>query len=536
MRRTAKNQLLALLAAAAMLAACRGSRAGNAGQLRIAVANDPKTFDPYLAAESSSGLVRDLTAGVLLRIHRLTGELQPELAESYRVVDEGKAIVFRLRAGLKFSDGSPLTAQEAAAALRHLLATKEAQVGDALKEGNPSISTPGPLDLEVRYAAPKPRIDRIFDEIAIVPPNPAKLPATAGPFFVAEHQPGQYVRLARNPNYWNRPLPRLDSIRIDIQSNHDIEVTRFLRGELQVLDRMSPERYDQVAASKELSGAAHSTGASLNSQFFWFNQAPVKSLPDYKRQWFTSAGFRHAVSLAVHREDIVRIVYRGHAHVASGPTSPANRLWFDSGLKPFPADPEKALRMLADAGFAFDGKALRDRGGHAVEFSLLTQAGNKERENMAHIVADDLAKIGMRVNVVTLDFNSLVSRFSTSLDYEAVLLDFDEDPDPVDQLNVWLSSGPTHPWYPNQKSPATAWEAEIDRLARLQISEPSREARKKAFDRMQEIMVEQEPMIYLVNPDYLYAAAPSVQGLQPATVPPQLWWNVAQISLRQAER
>jgi peptide/nickel transport system substrate-binding protein len=98
-------------------------------------------------------------------------------------------------------------------------------------------------------------------------------------------------------------------------------------------------------------------------------------------------------------------------------------------------------------------------------------------------------------------------------------------------MNVWLSSGPQHAWWPAQKSPATEWEAQIDKLELLQASEPSRDLRKKAYDRVQKIAVEQEPLIYLVNPDRLVAIAPSLHGVQPALTPPRILWNVEWLRL-----
>ena len=165
----------------------------------------------------------------------------------------------------------------------------------------------------------------------------AKLPASAGPFFVAEYRAGEYVRLARNPHYWKKDqaghaLPYLDSVRIDIQQNRDIELARFLRGETQVVTKLDPQSFDRV--EREKPGAARSLGASLDPEFLWFNQAPALAVPEWKRKWFTSVAFRHAVSRAIHRDDLARIVFRGHAHPAAGPISPANRFWFNAALKP----------------------------------------------------------------------------------------------------------------------------------------------------------------------------------------------------------
>src|SRR5699024_627885 len=126
--------------------------------------------------------------------------------------------------------------------------------------------------------------------------------------------------------------------------------------------------------------------------------------------------------MAIKREDIARIVYRGHAHPAVGPISPANRVWFNARLKPIPCDIQAALISLGSEGFTLREGTLRDREGHAVEFSLITNAGNRPREAMAAVIQEDLRAIGVRVNIVTLDFSSLVERIMKTSQYEAGLL------------------------------------------------------------------------------------------------------------------
>jgi len=135
------------------------------------------------------------------------------------------------------------------------------------------------------------------------------------------------------------------------------------------------------------------------------------------------------------------------------------------------------------------------------------------------------------MNIVTLDFNSLLDRITKTFDYEAALLGLNLEIDPMEVMNVWQSSGAEHAWWPNEKKPATPWEARIDELEREQASSGSREVRKKAFDEVQRIAVEQEPIIYLENPDYLCAIAPGLRGTEPSVAPPQIWWNVEWLRL-----
>jgi peptide/nickel transport system substrate-binding protein len=226
------------------------------------------------------------------------------------------------------------------------------------------------------------------------------------------------------------------------------------------------------------------------------------------------------------------VVYRGHAEPAAGPVSPANRFWFNHSLKPHGFDPAGAAALLRQDGFRMANRTLRDRDGHAVEFSVITNAGNHARERMAAMMQQDLAAIGIRLNSVTLDFASLIERITRSYDYEACLLGFTNvDLDPSSQMSVWLSSSGNHPWHPNQKTPATLWEAEIDRLMRVQASAANREIRKAAFDRVQEIVSIEAPLLYLVNRNSLVAISPSLQHVTPSVLSPQIYWNIEHLAI-----
>jgi peptide/nickel transport system substrate-binding protein len=530
------NVRVALLALP-MLAGAAGTH-----ELRFCLAGDPKTFDPLHVSDQNSDVIRYLTGGVLVRVDRVKDQPQPELAEKWEIGDGGRAITFHLRAGLQFSDGTPLTAADVVRTFNTALDPKESSpAGDPFRStGSVDVRVISPRELTIRYASPKPDIERLFDQLPIIPPrlssgNAGKLPASAGPFYVAEYKAAEFVRLARNPRYWKRDaagkqLPYLDSIRIEVQPNRDIELTRFLRGETHlIVARMNPENFDRVA--KEKPAAARNLGASFDSEFLWFNQAPSATVPQWKRKWFTSATFRHAISASIQRDDIVRIVFRGHAHPGIGPFSPSNKFWFNASLKPLPFDPKAALASLAKEGFALRDGVLRDRDGHAVEFSIVTNP-NRTREAMAAIVQDDLRRIGVRVNVATLDFAALIERLNKTFDYEACLLGLvNVEADPMEQMNFWLSSGDQHQWWPRQKTPATPWEARIDQLELLQASEPSRALRKKAVDEVQRIAAEEEPILYLVNPDYLAAISPALRGVEPVTAPPQILWNAEWLRL-----
>jgi peptide/nickel transport system substrate-binding protein len=353
---------------------------------------------------------------------------------------------------------------------------------------------------------------------------------------VADYKPGAMLLLKRNPNYWKtdtqgRKLPYLDSIRLDIQPNRDVEMLRFKRGEIDLINSLDSEYFDKLAATSPQ--LVHDAGASLDSEQMWFNEVAKAPLPQYKKNWFRSASFRRAISEAINRADLARVVFRGHAQPAAGPISPANKFWFNAKLKPAAYSPDAALKALQAEGFRMENGELKDREGNAVVFSIITNSGNRARERMATMIQEDLQKIGVHVNVVTLDFPSLIERMTQSFDYEAILLGLTNvGLDPNEQMNVWLSSSENHQWNPQEKTPETPWEAEIDRLMQAQASSADAKKRKESFDRVQEIAVEQAPFIYLVNRNALSAVSQRVQGASPVILVPQTYWNVERLSVK----
>lgn len=524
---------LGCIAAACLLCSASFVAAQSGGELRFALRSEPKTFNPMLVDDESSEAIRYLTGGVLIRVNRKTQALEPELAQSWKVSEAGKKVSFRLRNGLKFSDGTPFAADDVAYTMRTLMDPNlHSPTGDSFRssEGAVKVDVSSPGKVILLFPAPVAGLERLFDQVAIVSSrSPKKEMAVLGPFYVADYKSGAYLLLKRNPHYWKKDaqghaLPYLDSIRLDIQQNRDLELLRFRRGEIQLINTLDAVHFDSLA--KESPAAARDIGPSLDSEQMWFNQVPASPIPEYKKNWFRSANFRLAVSEAVNRQDICRVVFGGHAQPAVGPVSPANLFWFNKSLQPHPLDPQGALRLLQKDGFRLDGKVLRDAEGHAVEFSLVTNAGNNSREQMAAMMQQDLEPIGIKLNIVTLDFPSLIERISRTFDYEACLLGLvNVDLDPSAQMSVWLSSSSNHQWNPEQKSPATPWEAEIDRLMQAQASATDENKRKAYFDQVQKIVWEQQPFIYLVNKNALAAISPDLANTSPVVLRPQTYWN-----------
>src|SRR5579872_2529735 len=357
---------------------CLGILGGSAlaqGELRFCLRSEPKTFDPMQVEDESSGAIRYLTGGVLVRLNRQTQALEPELAQSWKVSKDGKQITFKLRSGLSFSDGTPFSAEDVAYTVKQLMdPALHSPTGDTFRSGPGNVETKiiSPTQISITFPASVAGLGRQFDQVAIVSAHSGKKEmAVLGPFMVADYKPGATLLLKRNPNYWKtdaqgRKLPYLESITLDIQPNRDVEMLRFKRGEIDLINSLDSEYFDKLAATSPQ--LVHDAGASLDSEQMWFNEVAKAPLPQYKKNWFRSANFRRAISEAINRGDLARVVFRGHAQPAIGPVSPANKFWFNANLNPTTYSPDTALKLLQAGGFHLQNGSLKDKDGNEVVF------------------------------------------------------------------------------------------------------------------------------------------------------------------------
>src|SRR5499427_6669692 len=267
---TKYEKAIAIFACCAMLS----SHAAAQGQLRFCLRSEPKTFDPLKVEEDASMAIRYLTGGVLVRLNRQTQALEPGLAESWTVSKDSKQITFKLRSGISFSDGTPFSAEDVAYTVQQMMdPALHSPTGDTFRSGPGNVETKiiSPTQISITFPAPVAGLDRQFDQVAIVSAHSTKKEmAVLGPFMVADYKAGSTLLLKRNPNYWKsdaqgRKLPYLDSIHLDIQPNRDVEMLRFKRNEIDLINSLDSEYFDKLAVASPQ--VVHDAGPSLDSEF-----------------------------------------------------------------------------------------------------------------------------------------------------------------------------------------------------------------------------------------------------------------------------
>lgn len=536
------------------------------GQLVVVQRTEPRTLNPVTALDAPSRDVIRRTTADLIHINRENQQLEPALARSWTVSPDGRRFTLQLRRGVRFSDGDAFDADDVLFSFQVYLDEKVAssQRDSLVVGGKPIVVTKvDEFTVRVDVAEPYSSAERLFDSVAMLPSHllaqtykegklaeawglrtAAAAMAGLGPFRFAEHVPGDRLVLERNPNYWKEDragtqLPYLDRVVFVFVPSEDAQTVRFQAGEADIPTRLSAANFelllkDQPRRNYQLKDL----GAGLSYEFMFFNQNdPGPAVPAdavARRRWFRQLAFRQAVSAAIDRDAIVRLTYRGRATPLAGHVPPGNKVWINQSLPRPVRSLDRARQHLREAGFSWlpDGTLVDDTR-RPVEFSILTNAGNAERTQIATIIQDDLKQIGMRANVVALDQRALLDRVLTTHDYDACMLALTGgDGDPNSEMNVWLSSGATHVWRPRQPAPATPWEKEIDALMQEQIRTRDAVQRKRLYDRVQRLVAEQLPIISLVSPNVLVGATTGLANFRPTVVDHPALWNADELFWR----
>ena len=551
------------------LARVEGATGRYGGHLVIGQRSEPKTLNPVTATDAVSREVFERLHADLIEINRATQKTEPALAKSWKMSPDGRTFTLKLRKGIRFSDGQPFDADDVVFTFTVYLdeAVSSPQRDLLLIDGKP-LTISKVDQFTVRFTLPRPyaAAERLFDSFAILPRHLLEKPyrdgkfvqawglntspneiAGLGPFRVKQYWPGQRILLERNPYYWktdkdNHRLPYLDELVFLFVGTEDSQVMRFEAGETDLINRLSSENYSLLSKEQARTGfQLADLGPSLEYNFLVFNQNDLagKTLDGIARKqvWFQDQKFRQAVSAAVDRDSIVKLVYGTRGTALWGNVGPGNKMWVNQSVPHPQRSIETGRQLLKSAGFTWNGSGqLVDRTGQLVEFSIVTSSSNAQRMKMATLLQDDLSHLGMQVHVVPLDFRAMIDRVFQSFDYEAAIMGLgggDADPNP--EMNVWLSSGSSHLWHMNETQPSTAWEREIDKLMNEQMATLDYHKRKKLYDRVQQIISEQMPVIFLATPNILAGAKAEVGNFQPALLDHYTLWNADQIYLRNTE-
>jgi len=521
------------------------------GRLVTGVISNPKSFNPIIAKETSTTAITAYIFEGLTRVSGITNEAEPNLAKEWDVSGDGLTWTFHLRDDVKWNDGKPFTADDVVFTFNELIYNEDIPTSSRdifTLEGKPvkvakvddhtvTFRTPVKFAPFLRAMSqgilPRHRLEDhvkkgTFNSALGVDSKPEEIVGT-GPFMLERYEPSQRVLLKRNPQYWlkdaegNR-LPYLDGLTLLVVPNTDVLLLKFQEGETDYYGLRGSDFPILKPLEKEKGFTVYRVGPAFGTSWIAFNQNPETNpetgkpfVDPVKLSWFTNLKFRKAVAHALDRQSMINLAMNGLAHPQHAAMSPSAGFFYNANVIKYEYDPEKARKILADAGFKDrDGDGyIEDPLGNKVEFNLFTNAENNVRVKLSDIVRKDLETIGMRVHFTPLEFNNIVDKLGSTHDWDCILLGFTGGVEPHFGKNVWHSSGQLHEWYPRQEKPATEWEARIDEIFELGVQELDKDKRKELYDEWQMIVSEQLPMIYTVLPESIFAVRNKFGNLYP---------------------
>ena len=372
--------------------------------------------------------------------------------------------------------------------------------------------------------------------------TPPKAIVGTGPFYLDQYRPGEQLVFKANPYYWKKDqaghsLPYLSKVIFLIIADPDAALLKFIDGELDYVPLRGTDYPLLKPLEEKKNFKIYNTGADFGSNFLALNQNarsnPKTGKPyvdPVKLSWFTNVNFRKVIAHAIDKAKIIEIASNGFGFPQHGPMSSSSGFFYNPNVPIYQYDLDAARKLLTKEGFLDrngDG-IIEDKAGHPVEFNICTNAGGAGREAMAGMIRADLERIGIKVNVQTLEFNTLVSKLMSSYDWDAVILGLTGGVEPHFGNNVWQSSGQMHLWNPKQEKPATAWEERLDEIFSLGVKELDDNKRKVLYDEFQVIAAEQLPVIYTVLGANMFAIRQKFGNLKPSPSA-GAWHNLEEI-------
>jgi peptide/nickel transport system substrate-binding protein len=471
---------------------------------------DASNLIPLLSSDSTSHGIASLVFNGLVKYDKDV-KIIGDLAESWEISGDGLVITFHLRRGVKWHDGHPFTARDVMFTYELTIdpKTPTAYAGDFLKVKKAEVLD----DYTFRVTYDKPFAPALMSWGSTILPKHllegkditasplSRHPIGTGPYVFKEWVPGQKIVLVSNPDYFEG-RPNIDG---NIMRIIPDMATMFLELRANGIDRMNltPLQYTRQTENnlfrKNFNKYRY---LSFSYTYLGYN---------LKHPLFADKRVRQAIAYGVNKDEIIQGVLLGLGKEATGPYKPGTWV-YNSHVKTYPYNPGKARELLSDAGWRdTDGDGILDKDGQPFVFEIITNQGNEIRAKCAEIIQRRLGEIGIKVKIRILEWAAFVNDFINKRRFDATILGWTVPLDP-DIYDVWHSSkmGPKELNFISYK------DDEVDALIEKGRGTFDQGERKKYYNRIQEILAEEQPYLFLYVPDALPIIHSRFRGVEPA--------------------
>ncbi len=501
-----------------------GQRAGDTTPARgdaivFGTIGDASTLIPMLGSDSASHEYAGNIFDGLVEYDKTLSKLEPRLAESWDVEDGGQKITFHLRHDVKWTDGQPFTARDVEFGFNLI---RDPATLTSYSEDYKQVQSFEVIDdytFRVVYEKPYAPALASWGSMVVLPRHIlegkninesdfGQHPVGLGPHKFESWERNTRFTLRSNPDYY-RGRPWIERVVYRVIPD---ESTQFLELKSGGLDMMglTPLQYSRQTDTPVF--------ARDFRKYRYVSNAYTYMGYNLTDERFADVRVRRAFSHAINKQEIVDAVLFGLGRPAEGPYRPGTT-WMNTNLKGYEYNPGKARELLAEAGWKdADGDGIVEKDGKPFSFKILTNQGNEQRLKTATMIQKRLRDIGVDAQVRVLEWSAFINDFIDKRRFEVIVLGWSLSLDP-DQYDIWHSSKTGV----KQFNFVSYKNTEVDELLEKGRRTFDDAERKRAYDRIQEILYEDQPYTFLYVPEATPMLAARFRGIEEA--PAGISWN-----------
>lgn len=484
------------------------------GDLIIGSIGSPTIFNPLYSDDNVSGEINDFIFDTLITSDLEFNPVNEAMAESVDESDNGLTYTVKLREGITFHDGEPLTADDVV--FTYNIPLHEDYDGPRKSNFEALESVEKIDDLTIQFNLNKVDVqfpfvglsafgilpEHIFGDVPVADLGEhefnTKNPIGSGPFKFVEWKDGEYVKVEAFDDYY-KGRPHLDSVTMKFIPDANVMLTQLQNRDIDFWAGIPQTDIESVKSFQKAAGLNIEEGLALSYNFF---------APNLRNDLFKEKEVRQAITHAIDRETIVAEIMEGHGEVAHVPESPLS--WaYNSEVPIFDYDPEKAKQMLAYAGWEPGEDGILEKDGKRFSFELKTNQGNKTREDIVVLLQEQLKEVGIEAKPKIVEFSALIADIDPGVwDFDAIVLGWAlaVDPDPSGIFHTKeIEQGLNFIGYSNP---------ELDELMDKQLQERDKEKRTQQIGEIQAKLAEEQPYTFLFYPIEFRAMPSELQDYQ----------------------
>ncbi|PZG21249.1 ABC transporter substrate-binding protein [Nonomuraea aridisoli] len=477
--------------------------------LRVGATQAMDSMNPFLAVRLVSTSIHRMMYGFLTVPDSKTLQPSPDLAESWTTSEDGLTWTFKIRQA-KWSDGQPVTAEDAAWTFNKIMTDEAAKTANGPAVENFESVTANGQELTIKLKAPQASM--LENPIPIMPKHAwesvtdmanydaEKYPTpSSGPFIATEHKKDQYVKLQANPNYW-RGKPKLDELQVIFYANPQAAIAGLKTGEIDLIGRLNPPEYEAILNDPNITAwntqGRRSAYLQINHGATTNDDKPVgdghPALQDVR--------VRQALHYAIDKQKLADDVQNGLARPADGSIVPPmyqDFFWEATGDTKVTYDPAKANQILDDAGYKRgpDGVRTMPDGDRKLEFRFSIHTDTPIEDKLAEYLTGFFKEIGITLTTKKLDSSKFTEETGVTGLFDIAISGWSVNPDPEEVLATHLCSRRPSPTGEGGGTESFFCDETFEELYQEQLKELDRPKRAEIIKQMQERLYTQAPVI-----------------------------------------